>query len=322
MSRTAKVGMVFSCLAFLVMVGLLVNGVGGLRVIPRPGVAKLASGQRRLTTECGSPQPPPGNFIRIGVALGGSGIQAKITSFAAASGARPSVVEVYRQFGGPFSWTLACTISRDGALPLIDLDPARQPLRDIAAGRYDSYLRTYARQAARFRFPLAISFGHEMNGDWYPWGGRNTSPADFIAAWRHIHQIFSGAGAGNVTWVWTVAPRGARSSSQAQWWPGPAYVNWVGLDAYYRKPTSTFGLIAGSMAQVRTFTHKPVLITETAVAPGPYAARQVSSLFVGAVSHPGLIGFVWFDQDRQERWRLESDPVARRVFRREVKVFR
>ena len=256
------------------------------------------------------------------MALGGSGIPAKITSFAAASGAHPSVVEVYRQFGGPFSWTLACTISRDGALPLIDLDPARQPVRAIAAGRYDSYLRTYARQVARFGFPLAISFGHEMNGDWYPWGGRNTSPADFIAAWRHIHQIFSRAGASNVTWVWTVAPRGARSSSQAQWWPGDAYVDWVGLDAYYRKPTSTFGDIVGSMAQVRTFTHKPVLITETAVAPGPHTARQVISLFIGVASHPGLIGFVWFDQDRQERWRLESDPVARRVFRREVKIFR
>ena len=198
----------------------------------------------------------------------------------------------------------------------------RQPVRAIAAGRYDSYLRTYASQVARFKFPLAISFGHEMNGDWYPWGGRKTSPADFIAAWRHIHQIFSWAGARNVTWVWTVAPRGARSTSQAQWWPGAAYVNWVGLDAYYRKPTSTFGAIVGSMAQVRTIAHKPVLITETAVAPGPHTAKQVTSLFVGVASHPGLIGFVWFDQDRQERWRLESDPVARRVFRGEVKVFR
>ena len=321
MSRTAKIGMVFSFLAFLMMAGLFVNGVRGIRVIPGSGVVKLASGQRRSAADCGSPQPAAASFIRIGVALGGSGIQAKVRSFAAATGAHPSVVEVYRQFGGPFSRTLACTISRDGALPLIDLDPARQPVRAIAAGRYDSFLRSYAQQAARFTFPLAISFGHEMNGDWYPWGGRNTSPADFIAAWRHIHQIFSSAGASNVTWVWTVAPRGARSSSQAQWWPGAAYVNWVGLDAYYRKPTSTFGLIAGSMAQVRTFTHKPVLITETAVAPGPHAARQVTSLFVGVASHPGLIGFAWFDQDRKERWRLESDPVALRVFRREVKVF-
>jgi mannan endo-1,4-beta-mannosidase len=321
MSRTAKIGMVFSCLAFLVMAGLLVNGVRGIRVIPRSSMAKPAPGQHRHTTDCGSPRPAATNVMRIGVALGGSGIPAKIKSFAAASGAHPSVVEIYRQFGGPFSWTLACTISRDGALPLIDLDPARQPVRAIAAGRYDSYLRTYARQVTRFKSPLAISFGHEMNGDWYPWGGQRTSPADFIAAWRHIHQIFSWAGASNVTWVWAVATRGARSTSQAQWWPGAAYVDWVGLDAYYRKPNSTFGVIVGSMAQVRAFAHKPVLITETAVAPGPHAAKQVTSLFIGVASHSGLIGFVWFDQDRQERWRIESDPAARRVFRREVNIF-
>lgn len=322
MSRPAKIGMVFSVLAFLMMVGLLVNGVRGIRILPRSSVLSLASGPRGPTADCASSQPVATNVIRIGVALGGSGIQAKISSFAAASGAHPSVVEVYREFGGPFSRALACTITRDGALPLIDLDPARQPLRAIAAGRYDSYLRTYAKQVARFKFPLAISFGHEMNGDWYPWGGRRTSPAAFIAAWRHIHRVFSGAGASNVIWVWTVAPRGARSTPQAQWWPGAAYVNWVGLDAYYRKPTSTFGVVVGSMAQVRAFTHKPVLITETAVAPGPHTARQVASLFIGVASHAGLIGFVWFDQDRQERWRLESDPVARRVFRREARVFR
>ena len=100
MSRTAKIGMVFSVLAFLMMIGLLVGGVSGIRVIPRSSVAKLASGQRGLATDCGPPQPAPTNFIRIGVALGGSGIQAKIKSFAAASGAPPSVVEVTASLAG------------------------------------------------------------------------------------------------------------------------------------------------------------------------------------------------------------------------------
>ena len=50
--------------------------------------------------------------------------------------------------------------------------------------------------------PIALSFGHEMNGNWYPWGTAQTTAAEFVAAWRHIHDVFARAGATNVIWVW------------------------------------------------------------------------------------------------------------------------
>ena len=43
-----------------------------------------------------------------------------------------------------------------------------------------------------------------MNGTWYSWGYRHTSPAVFVAAWRHIVTVFRAAGARNVTWLWTI----------------------------------------------------------------------------------------------------------------------
>ncbi len=55
-----------------------------------------------------------------------------------------------------------------------------------------------------YRHPVILSFGHEMNGYWYSWGYRHTSPAMFVAAWRHIVTLFRAAGARNVTWLWTV----------------------------------------------------------------------------------------------------------------------
>jgi mannan endo-1,4-beta-mannosidase len=50
--------------------------------------------------------------------------------------------------------------------------------------------------------PIALSFGHEFNGNWYPWGTTGTTAADFVAAWQHVHDLFAAAGATNVIWIW------------------------------------------------------------------------------------------------------------------------
>ena len=39
-----------------------------------------------------------------------------------------------------------------------------------------------------------------MNGEWYSWG----RDPNFVAAWRHFHDIVVAGGATNVTWTWIV----------------------------------------------------------------------------------------------------------------------
>ena len=65
----------------------------------------------------------------------------------------------------------------------------------IAAGKYDGYLSSYAEAVKAYRHPVILSFGHEMNGSWYPWGYQGTSPPTFVAAWRHIVKLFRALGA-------------------------------------------------------------------------------------------------------------------------------
>jgi mannan endo-1,4-beta-mannosidase len=48
-----------------------------------------------------------------------------------------------------------------------------------------------------------IGFAPEMNGNWYKWGDQNTSPATWVAAWRHVVDVFRANGADNVSWLWT-----------------------------------------------------------------------------------------------------------------------
>ena len=116
--------------------------------------------------------------------------------------------------------------------------------------RLRTYLESFATDVAgygaRTGQGVIIGFGHEMNGSWYPWGYRHVAPALFVAAWRHIVKLFRQQGADDVTWLWTVnIISGGRIPSPAPWWPGSAYVTWVGIDGYYFKPSWSFLRFSG-----------------------------------------------------------------------------
>src|SRR6476659_9673922 len=108
-------------------------------------------------------------------------------------------------------------------------------LRDIAAGKYDGWILEWARQARAFGHPLFLRWDWEMNGTWFPWSttpGQSTTPAEYVAGWRHMHDLFVRVGARNVSWVWcpNVAYNGSTPYSDV--YPGPAYVDWTCLDGY------------------------------------------------------------------------------------------
>ena len=78
---------------------------------------------------------------------------------------------------------------------------------------------------------------------------------------------------------------------------GGKYVNWVGVSGYYFLPGETFGYIFKPVvASVRKFTNDPILIAETASAPGTGQTRRIKDLFAG-VRKEHYLGLVWFDHD-------------------------
>src|SRR5215475_7860093 len=119
------------------------------------------------------------------------GIAAHARSFQHVTHSRIQVIEFYNPFTGPFQRWEAEEVTALGDLPLIQLNPRRAPAARIVAGWYDGAIRRYADSVKEFRCKVVISFGHEMNGFWYRWGLPWTKPAAFIAAWRHIADIFA-----------------------------------------------------------------------------------------------------------------------------------
>ncbi len=249
----------------------------------------------------------------VGVAVNGH-IQRTVKSFTKTTGVHPSLVELYTEFGTPFPRLQARRVITSGSTPFIQWNPRHATLSQIASGHYNRYVSNFAGAVKGFGHHVVLSFAHEMNGTWYPWGRPHSTPAQFKAAWRRIHAVFVHAHVKNVTWSWDPSHVGSPAS---EWWPGKKYVNVIGIDGYQR-PGQTFGQIfSRQLGIIRHITNKPIFIAETAVAPSAGQASQVAGLFQG-VSRYKLIGFVWFDINRLKAWRLEGRPAAVRAFRKSV----
>ncbi len=244
-----------------------------------------------------------------------------VTVFARAAGRQPNLVGYYSGWGVPFARSFAETVRRHGGATILQMDPTGASIPRIASGGYDSYLRAFARSVRSFRHPVIIGFGHEMNASWYSWGYRHVPAPTFVAAWRHIVSLFRSQGARNVTWLWTINQDLSSTGPIASWWPGSQYVTWVGIDGYYYRPSSTFATVFGqTIAQVRAFTSKPLLLSETAVGPQAGQSTRIRGLFDGMQQYQTL-GLVWFDIAQHQGiyhqdWRIEDSRPAAAAFRR------
>ena len=193
----------------------------------------------------------------------------------------------------------------------------------IAGGRYDTYVRTWAKQAASYDKPFRLRFAHEMNGDWYPWavGSPGGSPQDYVAAYRRVRGIFDDAGAKRVEWVWcpnVIINGNAEAISRC--YPGDNFVDIVGVDGYnfgdrpghqWTQPAELFGTTLALVAQIAP--GKPVWINEVGCGDqGGDKSRWISD-FISWLAGTDVRGLIWFEVDGNPDapdWRLTSSAAT------------
>jgi beta-mannanase len=240
----------------------------------------------------------------------------------------------WAQDGAFKTYRMDITASR-GATPMVTWEPwdyaagasVSQPaysLRTIAAGDHDAYVRRWARDARAWGKPFYLRFAHEMNGEWTSWspGVNGNTSAQYVAAWRRVHEIFRQEGATNARWVW--CPASSRPFG-AELYPGDAYVDWVCLDGYnwgtsrswssWRSFSAVFG---PSYDKLTTMTNKPVMIGETASAEqggdkGEWIRRGLLEEVPGRF--PRVRAVLWFDKDKETDWRVNSSPASLAAFK-------
>ncbi|HEY2717581.1 MAG TPA: glycosyl hydrolase [Solirubrobacterales bacterium] len=279
----------------------------------------------------------------------------KVSDFEAEAGKPLSLLEFSSPFADctslpcqyePFPLTPFEDIRAHGAIPFFSWgsqsipgspnDPEFQ-LADLIAGQHDEYIEHFAEAAAAWGHPFFLRFDWEMNGNWFPWGeGANgNQPGQFVAAWRHVHDLFAAAGATNATWVWCpfVNPNHSANiaAETAPFYPGDEYVDWTCLDGYnwgyhpanhqsWRSFSYLFGPTYDEVERIAPA--KPMLIGETASSEAVASpaegskAQWIEDMFAALPTRfPALRALLYFDvTDQGHDWPIATSAAAEAAF--------
>jgi hypothetical protein len=193
-------------------------------------------------------------------------------------------------------------------------------LSNIIDGKFDSYIRKWARTLAAWKHPVLLRFAQEMDGNWFPWDdhANGNRPGQFVQAWAHVHRIFDLAGATNVQWVWS--PAFARSSAQ---FPGTAYVDVMATTCQNGgRPLFARGWrsFAQGCGQTIDRLHArdpdlPIQLAETATAEtGGSKSTWIRDMWAYLRARPYVTSMIWFNLVKETNWRIDSSPSAERSF--------
>ncbi len=308
------------------------------------------------TTPGVPPSSLPGPTGSGGIALGvyvkpdpaAGGADSTLGQFESRIGHRLAIVQTFTGWETaagapvPFPNGFASYAESVGATPMITWQPeqpvnARQSpgallsdqpdfsLAQLASGRYDSYIRSWADQAKAFGHVVYVRPMHEMNDRTYPWSlgvNGNTSPEEYIAAWQHIVGIFRAEGASNVQFVWCAAAR-PPSPDPTEFFPGDGYVSWISLDGYNRgTPWQSFtSIFALPYREITAVSARPVMIAETGSVEDPAdpgaKAAWITSAFEDEIPRqfPRIRAVLYFDAPgRGFTYGLSSSTGALRAF--------
>ncbi len=240
-----------------------------------------------------------------------------------ASGETPSLAMYYQDWGsrGTLDYAFMQRLTDKGVIPIVTWEPwnaatdnktittefTPQAIRD---GKYDPFIRQWARDAAKYKKPFYLRFAHEMNGNWYPWGNTNgNTPQDYISMWIHVHDIFEEEGATNVVWLWSPnnTDNMGSTASMLSYYPGDAYVDWVGFSGFNFGVSSagstwkSLDIIMNEPYAVLSTLQKPIMLAETS---STTSGGEKTAWFKEALSilpaYPNIKAVIFFNQDDKE----------------------
>lgn len=256
----------------------------------------------------------------------------KILALEQTIGKSPNQIAVFVHWGNEnkFPTYLSDTVKARGKTLVIfweatdynigTVDQPRFSYDAINRGDWDTYMKSFATDAKNYGASIILIPFSEMNGDWFPWSGtkNGNTPEKAILAYRHVHDIF--ANAPNVKFGW--APNNdsvpdIASNAIAKYYPGDAYVDYVGVDGFnFGNPWQTFDQVfSTSLALLATY-NKPIYIFSFASAAGTNKATWITDAFSKAIlKYPKVEGWIWFNENKEQDWRINSDPNSLAAFK-------
>ena len=326
--------------------GLLV--VSLLTLVLLPAVADASTGSPRIgpfkryaavKTRPTVVAPALGKHVRFGAfAEGFTGAGTQVTQLERQLGAPVAIASSFRGPTDVFPSGDQVTDAASGHALLISWylgDTAADRFSTFTAGAHDDYLRSVAAASRDLGRPIYLRPWAEMNADWVPFqptadGSRvaGGTPAEFIAAWRHVVTVFRTAGATNVKWVFNpTTDTYAETTDVRTVYPGATYVDVLGLDGYNwgnggRLTWRTFAdvyttqykrLVAlqpGAPVWVCEFGSKEPRVDDGAPVDAAHSKATWYDEALASTAFPAVPAMVLFDIKKERDWRVASDPRA------------
>jgi hypothetical protein len=345
--KLSRFASILALTLLLAQAGLSLAGAG-----PEPAPAPLA---KLAIPEAGA---YTGAYLDFGTHEDGV-TREKLEAFSRLVGKHQAIIAFSNYWGrGAFPSAQVKIIADYGAVPLIfwnpwkDQDDTRKSRFDLAAieaGKWDTYIDAWARDARGWGKPLLVSWGLEMNGNWFPWSGvfhgagkripgtsppRYEGPETFKRVYRHVVDRVRAAGATNVSWVFqtnNTADPDKPWNRMAAYYPGSVYVDWLAMSAYGKQYAGEDWVpvkeaILDHYPELAAIDPtKPIILAEWGVAEFPKQGSKAAWLreALSAMAHklPRLKGAVFW----HERWQngdssysnlyVDSSPKALAAYR-------
>ena len=120
-----------------------------------------------------------------------------------------------------------------------DLQNGRTPMMSweagdvgaISVGSHDTMIANRAKAVRDLGKQVFINLFPQM--DLYP---ANGTPAEYVAAYRKVVNIFSSQGASNAVFVWCPSAAAFSSGTATSFYPGDAYAEWICAEGYNWAP--------------------------------------------------------------------------------------
>jgi len=289
---------------------------------PAPGLPALP-GLPAVATPPAAPAPPGALF---GAYVQGSGNDA--------AGQMAAVETRERELGRRlaidhhfYPWDKEFPTNRERA----DLEAGRIPLISwngtlnlgIDLGLEDDLIRDRADAVKGLPGKVMIRWMWEMDGKRK--ADDSGHPALYVAAWRHIHDVFAEEGATNVQWVWCPnATAFADDRNAPAYYPGDEYVDWICADGYNWAPGRNGDQWRSFASIYRPFYdwglahHKPLMVGEFGAQernPGDKAAWLTEAREALKTEFPAIKAVLYFDANKDYDWRVTTSPETLAAFR-------
>ncbi|OGZ78333.1 MAG: hypothetical protein A2358_03350 [Candidatus Staskawiczbacteria bacterium RIFOXYB1_FULL_37_44] len=222
-----------------------------------------------------------------------------------------------------FPFDLGNPLKANGQTLVVFWEQNNVALDNIIAGNSDEYIKQFALDAKQYGGQVILIPLHEMNGNWNPWNGtaENNTPEKVIGTFRHIHNLFFDNG--NVKFAFVVNNESAPNTPDnaiSKYYPGDNYVDYVGVDGFnFGDPWQSYSeIFLTALEQLKKYK-KPIYIFSMATTEGPKKSGWIKDALLKMQTDKSIAGFIWFNENKEKNWPLNSDPESLQAFKAGIK---